>query len=77
MKANSKVKLFIALAIALIAILLIVSVWQLTEINKKQKELNAKQVEVQRLTDLVDYYKEHKGNPTSDGNELIESGENL
>lgn len=77
MKANSKVKLFIALAIALIAILLIVSVWQLTEINKKQKELNAKQVEVQRLTDLVDYYKEHKGNQTSDGNKLIESGENL
>lgn len=77
MKANSKVKLFIALAIALIAILLIVSVWQLTEINKKQKELNAKQVEVQRLTDLVDYYKEHKGNQISDGNELIESGENL
>lgn len=77
MKANSKVKLFIALAIALIAILLIVSVWQLTEINKKQKELNAKQVEVQRLTDMVNYYKEHKGNQTSDGNELIESGENL
>lgn len=72
MKANSKVKLFIVLAISLIALLLTVSVWQLVEIHKKQNELNAKQAEVERLADMLEYYKEHKDNQTSDGSEILE-----
>lgn len=73
MKANSKVKTVVATAILLIVFLLIISVWQLILINKKQKQLNAQQIEINRLNDTLNYYKNHQ--PSSGGNEIIEGGE--
>ncbi len=76
MKANSKVKMVISLAIILIVALFVISVFQLVAINKKQRELSAKQTEVERLTNMLEYYKEHKNNETGDGSDISVKGEN-
>lgn len=77
MKANAKVKSIIALAILLIVCLLVVSIWQLVAINKKQNQLNAQQVEISRLNDKLKYYEDHnKTGPSGDGSNITVEGEN-
>ena len=77
MKANAKVKSIIALAILLIVCLLVVSVWQLVAINKKQNQLNAQQAEISRLNDKLKYYKDHiESGPSGDGSDITIKDEN-
>lgn len=75
MKATSKVKLFISLAIVFIVILLAGSVWQLVAINKKQKIINAQQAEIERLTNMNKYYEEHEKNGSNPGGSEITQAE--
>lgn len=74
MKANSKVKLVFSLAILLIVMFLVISIWQLVVINKKQQQIESQRQEISRLTDLNDYYKNHT-NPSGDGKDLTTEGE--
>lgn len=75
MKATSKVKWFISLAIAFIALLLVGSVWQLVAINKKQQIINAQQAEIERLNNMNKYYEDHdKNGSTSGGSEIQAEG---
>ena len=76
MKANSKVKLIVLLAISLVAILLICSVWQIVAINKKQKQIHQQQIEIERLTNMLEYLKKNNTTPTEGGSEILVEGEN-
>lgn len=77
MKANAKVKSIIASAILLIVCLLMVSIWQLVAINKKQRQLNAQQAEISRLNDKLKYYEDHtESGPSGDGSDITVEGEN-
>lgn len=77
MKANAKVKSIIALAILLIVCLLVVFVWQLVAINKKQNQLNAQQAEISRLNDKLKYYEDHiESGPSGDGSDITIKDEN-
>ena len=73
MKANSKVKLVFSLAILLIVMFLVISIWQLVVINKKQQQIESQRQEISRLTDLNDYYKNHTA-PSGDGSDLTTEG---
>lgn len=74
MKANSKVKLVFSLAILLIVMFLVISIWQLVVINKKQQQIESQRQEISRLTDLNDYYKNHT-TPSGGGSDLTTEGE--
>ena len=74
MKANSKVKLVFSLAILLIVMFFVISIWQLVVINKKQQQIESQRQEISRLTDLNDYYKNHT-TPSGDGRDLTTEGE--
>lgn len=74
MKANSKVKLVFSLAILLIVMFLVISIWQLVVINKKQQQIESQRQEISRLTDLNDYYKNHTA-PSGNGSDLATEGE--
>ena len=73
MKANSKVKSIVFLAFMLIALLLVISIFQLVDINKKQKQLQAQQAEIERLSDLENYYKNHQ--PSQGGSDIDAGGD--
>ena len=76
MKANSKVKLIVLLAVSLVAILLIISVWQIVAINKKQKQIYQQQIEIERLTNMLEYLKKNNTPPPEGGSEILVEGEN-
>ncbi len=72
MTKAKRTKLFIILAVCIIALLLIISVAQIVSINNKERELNRQQTEIDRLTNELNYY-ENQSNANSNVEEDLES----
>lgn len=58
MKINqAKVKLFVIVAVAIIALLLLVTLWQIFMINKTRNDINSQRARITELQNEIDYYK--------------------
>ena len=66
MSQTKKTKLFIFLAIAIIALLLIISIAQIVSINNKQREIDSQRLEIDRLNSELNYYENQKSDNIDD-----------
>ncbi len=66
MNQTKKTKLFIFLAIAIIALLLIISIAQIVSINSKQREIDNQHLEIDRLNNELNYYENQKTDNNDD-----------
>ena len=66
MNQTKKTKLFIFLAIAIIALLLIISNAQIVSINSKQREIDSQRLEIDRLNNELNYYENQKTDNNDD-----------
>ncbi len=66
MNQTKKTKLFIFLAIAIIALLLIISIAQIVSINSKQREIDSQRLEIDRLNNELNYYENQKTDNNDD-----------
>lgn len=66
MNQTKKTKLFIFLAIAIIALLLIISIAQIVSINSKQREIDNQRLEIDRLNNELNYYENQKTDNNDD-----------
>ncbi len=74
-KSTKQIKLFIFLAIALIALLLFISIVQIISINSKQQEIARQKAEIDRLNNELGYYQSNEDKNID--NEIIIDGERL
>ena len=66
MYQTKKAKFFIFLAIAIIALLLIISIAQIVSINSKQREIDNQRLEIDRLNNELNYYENQKTDNNDD-----------
>ena len=66
MNQTKKTKLFIFLAIMIIALLLIISIAQIVSINSKQREIDNQRLEIDRLNNELNYYENQKTDNNDD-----------
>ena len=66
MSQTKKTKLFIFLAIMIIALLLIISIAQIVSINSKQREIDSQRLEIDRLNNELNYYENQKTDNNDD-----------
>lgn len=66
MNQTKKTKLFIFLAIMIIALLLIISIAQIVSINSKQREIDSQRLEIDRLNNELNYYENQKTDNNDD-----------
>ena len=66
MNQTKKTKLFIFLATAIIALLLIISIAQIVSINSKQREIDSQRLEIDRLNNELNYYENQKTDNNDD-----------
>lgn len=66
MNQTKKTKLFIFLAIAIIALLLIISIAQIVSINSKQREIDSQRLEIDKLNNELNYYENQKTDNNDD-----------
>lgn len=76
MEGNKKrAKLFTLGAIAIIALLLIVTIFQIVFINKKNDELERQRIELEQLENELNYYKNHQNDSDDEHYDIVETGE--
>ena len=76
MEGNKKrVKLFTLGSIAIIALLLIITIFQIVYINRKNAELEQQRIEMSRLENELNYYKNHQNDTDDEYYDIVDAGE--
>lgn len=76
MEGNKKrVKLYTLGAIAIIALLLIITIFQIVYINRKNAELEQQRIEMSRLENELNYYKNHQNDTDDEYYDIVDAGE--
>lgn len=76
MEGNKKrVKLFTLGAIAIIALLLIITIFQIVYINRKNAELEQQRIEMSQLENELNYYKNHQNDTDDEYYDIVDVGE--
>lgn len=76
MEGNKKrVKLFTLGAIAIIALLLIITIFQIVYINRKNAELEQQRIEMSQLENELNYYKNHQNDTDDEYYDIVDAGE--